>query len=161
MTNKKKKLLLIIIMTLKQRIEHKKYLDRIKKSLYKKYCTQDNPYKEENKDRINYVIYNVLSKQMLNKNKAELEALQILSNRGINVKYQEPIPILSKGGKLEHLYIADILIGNTIVEIDGSFHDKERQLRDLYRDELTNKAGYITKRFKTSEVSKLKEETFD
>lgn len=148
-------------LSFKEKLKHKQYLNQIKHNLYKKCCTKDNPYRNDNIEHIDYVIYNVLSKQMIQQNPAELEALQILFNRGIYPKYQEPIPILSKGGKLEHLYIADMVIGNTIIEIDGSFHDEERKLKDFYRDEQTTKAGYITKRYKPSEVSKLKEETFN
>ena len=148
-------------MTLKQKLEHRKYLNQIKHNLYKKYCTKDNPYSYHNLDHIDYVVDNVLSRQIMQQNPAELEALQILSNRGIDVKYQEPIPIMSAGGKLEHLYIADIVIGKTIIEIDGSSHDEEKQLRDYYRDEQTAKAGYVTKRLHTTEVYKLKEESFD
>ena len=150
-------------MNLKDKIEHRKHLNRVSKDLYKRCkCTEDNPYMEHNIDRIDYVVYNVLSEQIKKENPAEMEALQILSNRGINAKYQEPIPILTEGGKLERLYIADIVVGNTIIEIDGSSHDdKERLAKDFYRDELTQKAGYKTKRFSPTEVYKLKEESFD
>lgn len=146
------------MMTLKEKLQHRKYLNQKRKELYNNHCKKDNPYREDNAGLIDYVIYTVLSEQMLNKNGGELEALQILSNRGIDVKYQEPIPIVSQGGKLEHLYIADILYNNVIIEIDGSSHGINRQIRDFYRDEDTKKAGYTTKRFRTSEVYKLKNE---
>ena len=93
-------------------------------------------------------------------NPYELRALDILTGRGFFPEYQAPIPILSEGGKLEHLYLADILIKNTIIEIDGKCHEKNKG-SDLYRDKLTKEAGYITKRFSASEIYKLKEEMFD
>lgn len=145
-------------MTLRDKIEHRKYLKAIKESLYKKLCSDDNPYKEENKARIDFVIDKVFNKQILNNNPYELRALDILTGRGFLPDYQAPIPILSEGGKLEHLYLADILINNTIIEIDGKCHNKHS---DSYRDKLTKEAGYITKRYSTSEIYKLKEETFD
>lgn len=142
--------------------EHKQYLNQVRKQLYKQYCNPDDKYYSHNADLVDYVISNVLSRQVLQQNPAELEALEILKNRGMDVKYQEPIPILSEGGKLEHLYIADIVIGKTIVEIDGSFHeDMERQARDIYRDEQTQKAGYVTKRYLPYEVERLKDEKFN
>ena len=49
-------------MTLRDKIEHRKYLKAIKESLYKKHCTDDNPYKEDNKKRIDFVIDKVFNK---------------------------------------------------------------------------------------------------
>lgn len=98
---------------------------------------------------------------MLQENQSELEAMRILSNRGIFAEYQKLIPILSEGGKLEHLCVADIAIGKTIVEIDGSYHrELEQQIRDYYRDENIKNAGYTIKRYSTQELNKLKEEKF-
>lgn len=150
-------------MTLRDKIQHRKYLNIKRNNLYKDYewlFNKDNPYCDYNKKKSSFVIYNILSNQILQQNSFELKALQILSNRGIdNVKYQELIPILSEGGKLEHLYVADIVIGNTIIEIDGKSHDSKKQ-EDEERDRQILGAGYITKRFSTSDIDKLRVETF-
>lgn len=142
--------------------DQQKEIERRRKELYRKYCKADNKYQLYNMDKIDYVMSNILAQQLRQKNPAELEALQILKEKGIDVKYQETIPILSEGGKLEHLWLVDLLVNNnTIIEIDGSYHDDpEKLMKDSYRDELTSKAGYVTKRYLTTEVSKLKEETF-
>ena len=58
-------------MTSKERTEHRKYLRELKEKLYRKYCKQDNEFREQNHDRIDYVIDEVLSKQMLQENPAE------------------------------------------------------------------------------------------
>lgn len=142
--------------------ERKHFLEKKKIELYKKYCDNSNPNWEYNRDQIDYIILEVLSRQLSQENPAELEALDILTNRGIqNIKYQEVIPILSEGGKIEHLYIADIMIGNTLIEIDGSFHTGLlQQEKDILRENLLKSAGYKIKRYATYEVEKLKKEIF-
>lgn len=49
--------------------------------------------------------------------------LKRLFAHNIEPKVQQPIPILSEGGKLEHLYLADIVVDKTIIEVDGPQHD--------------------------------------
>jgi hypothetical protein len=49
----------------------------------------------------------------------EDKVLKRLFAHNIEPKVQQPIPILSQGGKLEHLYLADIVVGKTIIEVDG------------------------------------------
>lgn len=150
-------------MSIEEREAFSKKIREIKYGLYKKFCQQNNSYREYNRDLIDYVVDNVLSPQLKQKNPAEMEALQILKDKGINnIKYQELIPILDTGGKIEHLYVADIVINDdTIIEIDGSYHQDQYKLsKDFNRDQITSKAGYKTKRYLTTEVSKLKEETF-
>ena len=150
-------------MTIEEKEKRSQYIRSIKYKLYKIHCTQDNQYRDENRELIDYVVDNVLSPQLKQQNPAELEALEILKERGIkNVKYQEFIPILSSGGKIEHLYVADIMVNdNTIIEIDGSYHQNTYKLtRDFNRDQITSQAGYKTKRYLPAEVKKLKEESF-
>lgn len=141
-------------MTRLERNKFKRNLERIRNDLHSKY---DNGLLF-NRDRIDYVVDNVLCKQLEYQNSFEIQALQILSNAGIsNVKYQEPIPIFGEGGKLEHLYIADILVNDdTIIEIDGSSHTW-KNLKDSKRDENTQNAGYITKRFTPKNLNQIKD----
>ena len=134
-----------------------------RKELQKKYCDPNNKYYIYNMDKIDYLMSNILPQQLRQKNPAELEAYQILKDKGLNVKYQETIPIASEGGKLEYLWLADLVVNdNVIVEIDGSYHDDPEKIsRDTFRDEITKKAGYTTKRYLTTEMDKLKAETFN
>ena len=144
--------------------EVQKEIEKRRKELYRKYCKADNKYQLYNMDKIDYVMSNILAQQLRQKNPAELEATKILKDLGIeNVKYQETIPILNSGGKLENLWLADIVVNdNVIVEIDGSYHDDPEKIsRDIYRDEITKKAGYVTKRYLTTEMERLKNDFYD
>ena len=115
----------------------------LRKELYDKYYSGE--FAEENKSRIDFVL-DLREKQLALKNKLEKYILDKLAKRFENIQYQVPIPILENGGKLEHIYLADILVNNTnIVEIDGNLH-KDRPEYDKNRDRLTTSAGYTTYR---------------
>lgn len=124
-----------------------------KRKLYKKFGKGE--YAKHNIERINYVIDKVYKKQLRVYNKNEEKVIQHLKAHNIYPKVQQPIPILSSGGKLEHLYLADIVVGKTIIEVDGPQHKKAY---DDKRDELTASLGYKTIRIPTSDLS---EETID
>ena len=119
-----------------------------KRKLYKKFVK--GPYAKHNMERINYVINKVYKKQIRVYNSNEQKVIARLQAHKIYPKVQQPIPILSSGGKLEHLYLADIVVGKTIIEVDGPQHKKEY---DQKRDELTAAQGYKTIRIPTSDLS--------
>ena len=119
-----------------------------KRKLYKKFGKGE--YAKHNIERINYVIDKVYKKQIRIYNTNEEKVIQRLKAHKIYPKVQQPIPILSSGGKLEHLYLADIVVGKTIIEVDGPQHKKEY---DQKRDELTAAQGYKTIRIPTSDLS--------
>lgn len=112
------------------------------------------PYARHNLDRINYVM-KIYKKQTKKINTNEEKVINQLKEHNIWCETQKPIPILSSGGKLEHLYLADIVVGKTIIEVDGPQHKKAY---DNKRDELTASLGYKTIRIPTSGLS---EETID
>lgn len=126
---------------------------KLKASLYKKFCT--GPHAKHNQQRIDFVINKIYKRQIKHFNWNEHQVLKRLYAHNIQPKVQQPIPILSQGGKLEHLYLADIVVGDVIIEVDGPQHKPEY---DQKRDELTAAQGYKTIRIPTSDLS---EETID
>ena len=115
----------------------------LKEELYKQYC--QGIYSEQNKDRIDFVL-NLRQEQLNNQNALELYVLNRLSKSFDNIQYQVPIPIIKDGGKLDHIYLADMVINNThIVEIDGKMHELQKDY-DNNRDKLTKEAGFTTHR---------------
>lgn len=125
-----------------------------KRKLYRQFV-KDSPYAAWNKSRIDYVLNNVYKKQLKIYNSNEEKVISRLKFKNIIPEVQKLIPIQSEGGKLQHLYIADIVVGNTIIEVDGPQH-KEKY--DSIRDQNTSKLGYKTIRIPTSDLSK---ETID
>jgi very-short-patch-repair endonuclease len=97
----------------------------------------------------------IYRKQTRRINTNEAKVINRLQQHGVEYKTQTPIPILSSGGKLEHLYLADIVVGKTIIEVDGPQHKKSY---DKERDRQTSSLGYKTIRIPTSDLS---EETID
>lgn len=124
-----------------------------RKKLYRKFVK--GKYEEWNKSRIDYVLDNVYKKQLKIYNSNEEKVKARLQAKGLEPEQQKIIPIASKGGKLQHLYIADMVVGNTIIEVDGPQHKKKY---DDYRDKLTAEEGYSTIRIPTSDLT---EETID
>lgn len=120
---------------------------KLKAHLYKQFVK--GPYAKHNLDRINYVM-KIYRKQTKKINTNEEKVINRLKEHNIWCETQQPIPILSSGGKLEHLYLADIVVGKTIIEVDGPQHKKEY---DQKRDELTAAQGYKTIRIPTSDLS--------
>lgn len=112
------------------------------------------PYARHNLDRINYVM-KIYRKQTKKINTNEEKVINRLKEYNIQCETQQPIPILSSGGKIEYLYLADIIVDKTIIEVDGPQHKLEY---DQKRDELTAAQGYKTIRIPTSDLS---EETID
>lgn len=107
------------------------------------------PHAKHNLDRINYVM-KIYRKQTKKINTNEEKVINRLKEHNIWCETQQPIPILSSGGKLEHLYLADIVVGKTIIEVDGPQHKPKY---DQKRDELTAAQGYKTIRIPTSDLS--------
>lgn len=122
-----------------------------RQELYKKYVL-NSPFAKQNKYRIDYVLDKVYRKQLKIYNTNEQKVIDRLTAHDIPLESQKLIPILSEGGKLEHLYIADIVVGNTIIEVDGPQHQKTIEY-DNNRDELTSELGYTTIRIPTSDLS--------
>lgn len=119
-----------------------------RRRLYRKFAT--GKYADFNKSRIDYVFDNVYKKQLKIYNSNEEKVKARLEEMGIEPEVQKIIPIQSKGGKLEHLYIADMVVGDTIIEVDGSQHRKKY---DDKRDKQTSDLGYNTIRIPTSDLS--------
>ena len=122
-----------------------------RQELYKKYVL-NSPFAKQNKYRIDYVLDKVYRKQLKIYNSNEQKVIDRLTAHDIPLESQKLIPILSEGGKLEHLYIADIVVGNTIIEVDGPQHQKTIEY-DNNRDKLTSELGYTTIRIPTSDLS--------
>jgi len=93
----------------------------LKQSLYKQFVI-NSPFSTYNRKHIDWVLSHVYKKQISNYNPNEEKVISFLSNNNIKCQTQTPIPILSEGGKLQHLYLADITVGNTIIEVDGPQH---------------------------------------
>lgn len=122
-----------------------------RRELYRKYVL-NSPFAKQNKYRIDYVLDKVYRKQLKIYNTNEQKVIDRLTTHDIPLESQKLIPILSEGGKLEHLYIADIVVGNTIIEVDGPQHQKTIEY-DNNRDKLTSELGYTTIRIPTSDLS--------
>lgn len=122
-----------------------------RRELYRKYVL-NSPFAKQNKYRIDYVLDKVYRKQLKIYNTNEQKVIDRLTAHDIPLESQKLIPILSEGGKLEHLYIADIVVGNTIIEVDGPQHQKTVEY-DNNRDKLTSELGYTTIRIPTSDLS--------
>lgn len=125
-----------------------------RKKLYNKYVT-NSAYYRHNKQRIDYVLNKVYNRQLKHFNWNEERVLTRLRAKGIEPKQQVLIPIVQQGGKIQHLYIADLVVGNTIIEVDGPQHDP---IKDKERDRLTATLGYDTIRIPTTDLS---DETID
>lgn len=124
----------------------------IRDSLYKEHVlTLPHSIRWYNKSRIDYVIDNVYSKQITRSNPWENVVKNWLTSHNIPYKFQEFIPILKKGGKIEHLYLADFVVGNTIIEVDGKQHNKQKE-KDKLRDQQTEALGYKTIRIPTKDL---------
>lgn len=75
--------------------------------------------------------------------KSEAKLIKELELRKIEFKFQQ---IIIKG---KAFYIADFLIGNLIIEIDGSYHSsKVQKIKDEKRTKTLQKWGYKVIRFK-------------
>ena len=122
-----------------------------RRELYRKYVL-NSPFAKQNKYHIDYVLDKVYRKQLKIYNTNEQKVIDRLTAHDIPLESQKLIPILSEGGKLEHLYIADIVVGNTIIEVDGPQHQKTIEY-DNNRDKLTSELGYTTIRIPTSDLS--------
>lgn len=122
-----------------------------RRKLYKDYVYK-SPYSKYNKQRIDYILENVYKRQLKIFNKNEQKVIDRLKLHGIAPTQQKLIPIAQSGGKLEHLYIADMIIGSTIIEVDGPQHEKSKEW-DEERDKLTSELGYSTIRIPTSDLS--------
>lgn len=126
-----------------------------RKILYRKYVK--GTWAKWNKSRIDYVLSKVYKKQLNANNPCEKKVKKKLQERGFNPIEQKLIPIESKGGKLQHLYIADFVVGQTIIEVDGKQHLKQKSW-DKVRDVYTSQLGYKTIRIPTTD---LKNEIID
>ena len=123
----------------------------IRRKLYQDYVL-NSPYKVYNKKHIDFVLNKVYQRQLKIYNKNEQKVINRLIEHGLEPKTQELIPVLSKGGKLDHLYIADMVVGSTIIEVDGPQHEKQKEW-DEERDSLTSSLGYTTIRIPTNDLS--------
>ena len=121
--------------------------------LYRKYV--NGSYAKYNKERIDFVLKRVYKKQISSYNKCEEKVFTRLIKKGLTPQSQKIIPIIKDGGKIDHLYIADFVVGNTIIEVDGPQH---KESYDNKRDKLTSDLGYNTIRIPTSDLS---DETID
>lgn len=121
--------------------------------LYRKYV--NGSYAKYNKERIDFVLKRVYKKQISSYNKCEEKVFVRLIKKGLTPQSQKIIPIIKDGGKIDHLYIADFVVGNTIIEVDGPQH---KESYDNKRDKLTSDLGYNTIRIPTSDLS---DETID
>lgn len=121
---------------------------KLKARLYKQFVK--GPFAKHNQQRIDFVMNKIYKPQIKHYNWNEDQVLKRLFAHNIEPKVQQPIPVLSQGGKLEHLYLADIVVGKTIIEVDGPQHKPEY---DQKRDELTAAQGYKTIRIPTSDLS--------
>ena len=119
----------------------------LKSDLIREFC--NGFHAQHNLNRINYVM-RIYRKQTRRINTNEAKVINRLQQYGVEYKTQTPIPILSSGGKLEHLYLADIVVGKTIIEVDGPQHKKSY---DKERDRQTSSQGYKTIRIPTSDLS--------
>lgn len=124
----------------------------LKEDLIREFC--NGCHAQYNLNRINYVM-KIYRKQTRRVNTNEAKVINRLQQHGVEYTTQTPIPILSSGGKIEHLYLADIVVGKTIIEVDGPQHKKSY---DRERDRQTSSLGYKTIRIPTSDLS---EETID
>lgn len=120
----------------------------LKVQLLEKYNT--GIYAAHNRDRIDYVM-RLREQQIQEKNSYEQVVADWLDFHRIPYEWQKAIPLLSGGGKIDHLYLADFVVGKVIIEIDGSSHDKKTK-RDHQRDLNTSKLGYFTIRIPTDEL---------
>ena len=122
----------------------------VKSKLYRQYVK--GKYSKYNKERIDWVLKNVYKKQISRFNYNENKVITRLYNKGIQAESQKILPVLSEGGKIEHLYIADIVVGTTIIEVDGPQHENTKEY-DNIRDQALSNLGYTTIRIPTSDLS--------
>lgn len=125
-------------------------INQQKKILYNKYVKGENA--NYNKQRIDWVLQNVYKKQIKTLNRNEEKVLNRLFNHRIYAESQKIIPILQSGGKINHLYVADIVVDKTIIEVDGPQHEKQKEW-DAVRDIYTKQEGYSVIRIPTTDLS--------
>lgn len=73
----------------------------------------------------------------------------------VNIPFKTQVPIKTKNN---HYYIADFLIGDTlIIEIDGGYHKTKEQIKkDNQRTNNLNKSGYDIIRITNEEINAYK-----
>lgn len=109
------------------------------------------PYAQHNIELIEYSS-KIQIEQMQRDDYYENVVSNWLTRNGVQHERQEMIPVLTEGGQLvQHNYIADIVVGNIVVEIDGSSHKNKRD-KDYIRDQNMRKSGYETIRLETDEL---------
>ena len=77
---------------------------------------------------------------------------KILNANNITHLSQVQFRMKIEGNKTK-IYVVDFLVGNTIIEIDGSTHNHKKQIEyDNKRDERFKKYGYNTIRITNDEI---------
>lgn len=88
--------------------------------------------------------------------KAEIQFKNYLENKKIPFKFQEIIYIKDEFGIIYNYYIADFVIGNTVIEVDGGYHLKRKQIvKDSLRTKQIEKMGYRVVRIKNEDVNNI------
>ena len=89
-----------------------------------------------------------------NATQSELHLKQYLDKNKIAYKFQEIIYIKDEFGIISNYYIADFLINNTVIEVDGGYHLKKKQIvKDKIRTNEIEKMGYRVIRITNEDVS--------
>ena len=111
------------------------------------------------KNNKNCYIYMVENKRRLTKYEKLFK--KILNSNNITHLCQVQFRMKIEGNKTK-IYVVDFLIGNTIIEIDGSTHNHKKQIEyDNKRDERFKKYGYNTIRITNDEILNKDIKLFD
>lgn len=91
-----------------------------------------------------------------NATQSEMYFKQYLDEKKIDYKFQEIIYIKDEFGIVSNYYIVDFLINNTVIEVDGGYHLKKKQIvKDKIRSNEIEKMGYRVVRITNEDVSKF------
>ena len=115
------------------------------KDLYNKYILK-NPHWEHNYNIIK-TAYQYRQTHRRFPTHAEQRVIEFLKKHNERFEQQKVIFISNKENKIERFFIADLVIMDTIYEIDGLYHKTKQQKEyDKERTTLLNKVGYKVKR---------------
>ena len=125
-----------------------KHIKRTGVNIHNEIKEIDNKPSNNISKKQNKTVYEYAKEMRKNPTEAEYKFSKLLQKHGLKYKQQKPI-IYSK----EIKYIADFLVGNTVIEIDGDYHLSKKQTElDNIRTNRLNELGYKVIRVLNNDV---------
>lgn len=108
------------------------------------------PYATHNVDLLNFSSEKQIE-QIKRNDYYEKIVANWLTENGVDYEWQEQVLVLGQGGKINHAYVADFVVNNIVIEVDGASHYSKRK-KDAIRDSDMRKSGFETIRIETDEL---------